>query len=208
MARKLNDTQLTILTNAAARDNRRVLPLPKLKAPAVAVTKTIKSMIADGFVEEIPATRDDDVWGHSETDGNTTLVITGAGLAAIGIEPEEATSLRAASKKSPTKAKKPATGAHKRPTSAKSGKAGVKAAGKSASPRAGLTKQMIVVGMLRRANGASIAELAKATDWQPHSVRGVLTATIKGRLNLPLVSEKGADGTRRYFIAPIRTGKE
>lgn len=48
------------------------------------------------------------------------------------------------------------------------------------------------------------AELAKATGWQPHSVRGVLTATIKKRLNLPLVSAKGEDGVRRYHIAVLR----
>lgn len=115
-----------------------------------------------------------------------------------------------AAQKAPTKVKKPATGAHKRPTSAKSGKGGVKAAKKAALPRTaakGLTKQQLVVGMLRRANGASIEELAKATNWLPHSVRGVLTATVKGRLGLPLVSEKGEDGVRRYFIAPIRTDK-
>jgi len=107
-------------------------------------------------------------------------------------------------------ARKPVTGAHKRPTAAKSGKGGTKLAKRTKSARTAgkaRTKQEIVISMLRRANGASIAELAKATEWQPHSVRGVLTATIKNRLNLPLISEKGEDGVRRYFVAPIRTGK-
>lgn len=46
MAKKLNDTQLTILTAAAGRDDRRVVPLPKLTAPHVTVQKTITKLLA------------------------------------------------------------------------------------------------------------------------------------------------------------------
>src|SRR5690606_18559350 len=98
MVKTLNDTQLTILSNAAARDDRRVLPLPKLKAPPTAVIKTIKSMIAAGLVEQIRATRDDETWEHAEGVDRTTLIITPAGLAAIGIADEATSSAKSGDK--------------------------------------------------------------------------------------------------------------
>lgn len=223
---KLDDTAMMILSSAAARTDMKAFPLPGgLQADETKVKKTLTSLVGRGMLEGVGATRDDVAWAEDEEGGRTTLVVTPSGLRALNIEPEEAAAQpitgnrtmpavvnkpaakTKTAKKTPTKTKKAPAGAHKRPTAAKSGKGGTKVAKKGASPRTGLTKQQIVVGMLRRANGASIAELAKATDWQPHSVRGVLTATIKNRLNLPLISEKGEDGVRRYFVAPIRTGK-
>lgn len=52
--------------------------------------------------------------------------------------------------------------------------------------------------LLKRKNGASIAEMAKATGWQQHSVRGAMAGAIKKRGHT-IVSEK-AEGTRRYRI--------
>lgn len=229
----INDTAATILANAAARPDLNVFPLPEtLKVNAATANKVLNKLVQSGLLAGVGATRDDLAWAEDEEGGRTTLVVTPSGLRAINIEPEEAaaqpiagnTTMPAAmhkpaaktktAKKAPSRpksVKKAPAGAHKRPTSAKSDTAGVKAAKKAASPRTaakGLTKQQIVVGMLRRANGASIEELAKATDWQPHSVRGVLTATVKKRLNLPLISEKGEDGVRRYYVAPLRSSKD
>ncbi|MEO1922775.1 MAG: DUF3489 domain-containing protein [Sphingomonadaceae bacterium] len=50
--------------------------------------------------------------------------------------------------------------------------------------------------MIRRKNGASIAEMAKTTGWQTHSVRGALAGALKKR-GLAISSEK-VDGVRRY----------
>lgn len=67
------------------------------------------------------------------------------------------------------------------------------------------TKQNIVLGMLRRANGASIAEIIEATDWQPHSVRGFFSGALKKRLKIDVVSARDAKtGERRYHIAAIK----
>ena len=53
--------------------------------------------------------------------------------------------------------------------------------------------------LLRRKNGASIAEMTKATGWQQHSVRGAIAGTLKKKRGLTIVSEK--DGiVRRYRI--------
>ena len=66
------------------------------------------------------------------------------------------------------------------------------------------TKQSIVLTMLRRTNGASIAEIIEATDWQPHSVRGFMSGALKKRLSIDVISEKGEDGVRRYYVAPLK----
>jgi hypothetical protein len=50
--------------------------------------------------------------------------------------------------------------------------------------------------LLARNNGASIAEMASATGWQKHSVRGALAGALKRR-GLIITSEK-VDGIRRY----------
>lgn len=56
-----------------------------------------------------------------------------------------------------------------------------------------------MIVMLRRVKGASIAELSKATGWQPHSVRAAISATIKKKLGLDVQSEKAGD-VRRYRV--------
>lgn len=52
--------------------------------------------------------------------------------------------------------------------------------------------------LLLRKNGATIAEMTKATGWQQHSVRGALAGAMKKRGHT-ITSDK-ADGTRRYKI--------
>jgi len=70
------------------------------------------------------------------------------------------------------------------------------------------SKKDAVLRLLRRQNGASVAELAEATSWQNHSVRGFLTATIKKKLGLPLVSTKAEGEERRYHIGALKPIKE
>jgi len=72
-----------------------------------------------------------------------------------------------------------------------------------AKPHAGkASKADAILKLLDRKNGASIADLQKATGWQPHSVRGFLSGTVKRRLGLRLQSERTGKGARRYLIAP------
>ncbi|MEL6485595.1 MAG: DUF3489 domain-containing protein [Pseudomonadota bacterium] len=60
------------------------------------------------------------------------------------------------------------------------------------------TKLDTLVKLLGRKNGASIAEMTKATGWQQHSVRGALAGALKKRGHT-IASEK-IEGTRRYRI--------
>lgn len=63
------------------------------------------------------------------------------------------------------------------------------------------SKHDLILSLLRRKRGASLAEIRSATDWQVHSVRGFLSGTVKKRLGLKLRSVKSKDGERRYTIA-------
>ena len=60
------------------------------------------------------------------------------------------------------------------------------------------TKLDTLERLLKRTNGASIAELTKAIGWQQHSVRGAMAGALKKRGHA-ITSEK-IDGTRRYRI--------
>ena len=57
-----------------------------------------------------------------------------------------------------------------------------------------------LVSMMRRPNGASVAELTQETGWQAHSVRGAISGSVKRKLGLRVLSEK-VGATRVYRIA-------
>lgn len=67
----------------------------------------------------------------------------------------------------------------------------------SAKP-ARATKRDLIVALLGRAEGASIAELMAATGWLPHTTRAALSGLRKRGL---LLERSSADGTSRYRIA-------
>jgi hypothetical protein len=71
--------------------------------------------------------------------------------------------------------------------------------GAPATPPAPKGKIGAVVALLRRPEGATLADMMAATEWQAHSVRGALSGAIKKGLGLEVVSEKSQDG-RRYRI--------
>lgn len=56
-----------------------------------------------------------------------------------------------------------------------------------------------IVGLLGRADGASIAEIMKATGWQAHSVRGFMSGHLK-KQGRSVQSEQDESGTRRYRL--------
>ena len=56
------------------------------------------------------------------------------------------------------------------------------------------SKQDEVIAMLRRPEGATVDEVARATGWQHHTVRGVFSGTLKRKLGLTLASAKEERG--------------
>jgi hypothetical protein len=62
------------------------------------------------------------------------------------------------------------------------------------------TKSAIVLGLLRRKKGATIAEIAKATKWQNHSIRGFISPSVGKKMGLKVESAKNEAGERAYRV--------
>ena len=63
------------------------------------------------------------------------------------------------------------------------------------------SKEALVIEMLRRPQGATIAQLMAATGWRANTVRGVFAGALKKRRGLAVTSEKPQGGERIYRIA-------
>ena len=64
----------------------------------------------------------------------------------------------------------------------------------------GITKSAKIIGLLRRNTGATIAELAKTTGGQRHSVHGFMSGTLKKKRGFDIHSTKEENKDRRYRI--------
>lgn len=187
---KLTDSQLVVLSAAAQRKDGAVLPLPKsLTINKGAATSVLKSLIKHGLIAERPATREDETWREAEGE-RLALVITEAGLSAIGVEPDEQSAALAT--RTDTKPKKPS------PTEASRNTGSVPQAAAGAI-RTG-TKQAMLIDLLSRKAGATIPEIVDATGWQAHSVRGAISGTLKKKLGLPVHSTVENERGRVYRV--------
>jgi hypothetical protein len=82
---------------------------------------------------------------------------------------------------------------------AKRAKSTAKKTSRSKSSSGG--KGATIIELLRRKEGVTLGDLTKATGWQPHSVRGFLSAQVGKKLGLKLQSTKREDGQRIYQLA-------
>ncbi len=164
---KLSETQTLILSRASQQPDRIALPLPD-RLRGGAANKVIVPLIKQGFLDEVEADlrKGEPTWRKTGDGHGTTLVITDAGLEAIGL-------------KTTTRLPDPETAKPKQ--------------------RAG-TKQALLIEMLRAPDGATIAEITKATNWQPHTARGSISGALKKRLGLTITSEKVPKRGRVYKI--------
>jgi len=99
---------------------------------------------------------------------------------------ETATPKKAKASKKPAKAKKAPKKAAK-VTKAKS------------APKSG-SKAAIVLDLMKRKEGVTLAEIAKATDWQNHSIRGFVSGHVIKKLGLKVESTRSEAGERTYRI--------
>lgn len=63
------------------------------------------------------------------------------------------------------------------------------------------SKQAQVIAMLKRPEGATIAQICDATGWQAHTVRGTFAGAFKKKLGLEISSSKEQGSERIYTIA-------
>ena len=186
---QLSDTQALILSAAAQRPEHIALPLPEsLRGGAAA--KVVGAMLTKGLIEEIDADmrKGEPVWRETGDGHGVTLVATDAGLAAIGIETEDANTGPVGADDAPSDA--PATDTPTEP----------KAAPKTRTPREG-TKQATLIAMLCAPDGATIDEIIAATGWQSHTVRGAMAGALKKKLGLEVASKK-IEGRGRVYSLP------
>ena len=191
---QLSDAQAIILSAAAQREDRNVLPLPgSLRGGAAA--KVVSALLKRGLIAETATdsrTKADAalnrIWRNDEDGRAILLHITDAGLAAIGIETDGDDS-------APTGADeaRSAEPPQDAPTEAAP-------APKARTPRAG-TKQAQLIEMLRAEGGATIDEIVEATGWKPHTIRGAMSGALKKKLGLTITSEKIEGRGRVYMIA-------
>ena len=88
-------------------------------------------------------------------------------------------------------------GTRKKATPAKKAKGAKKITSK---PKAdGTNKKAEVIAMMKRAKGATLAEIMKATGWQPHTVRGFVSI-LGSKGGETIESSKNAAGERTYKI--------
>ncbi|MBX3532591.1 MAG: DUF3489 domain-containing protein [Rhizobiaceae bacterium] len=169
---KTTDVQRAVLEAAAAREGGYAWPLPEAlglkKGSAVLVTK---ALLGKGLVKERRAKAGEPVWREDEKERPMTVLISHAGLAAIG------------------------TGALTAATSPKSADAAE--ADQRRMPRAG-TKLAILVALLTRDEGATVEEMVTATGWQAHTTRGVMSGVLSKRFGLAITSEK-IEGRGRVY---------
>ncbi len=62
------------------------------------------------------------------------------------------------------------------------------------------SKKAEVLSLLRRAKGATAAEIMKATGWLPHTVRGFISGTITKKLGLNVESTRAEGKERTYRV--------
>jgi hypothetical protein len=174
MTTDLTGAQRSLLAPACARHEQNIFPVvAKLKGGAVG--NVLKSLLKRQLVEEVPANDADTVWRCGDDGKPLTLRLTDAGVVALGGTVEGAAE-RGEGIIQPEIVEDdvPAT-------------------------KRGTTQEALLV-LLRRSEGATVAEMQAATGWQPHSVRGALSGLIRKKLGHEVMSAKEERG-RVYRIA-------
>ncbi|KQR83709.1 DUF3489 domain-containing protein [Sphingomonas sp. Leaf343] len=149
---KLSDLQTILLSRASQRQDRSLLPVPEgVRGDADRIDKAISALMKFGNAEEAPDAKPGQTW-RSDGDLRFGAVISDAGLVAIGIEPDGIGPV---------------------------GGAGEETLVESHAGFERPTKAALVLALLQREQGATMAELMEATGWLPHTTRAALTGIRK-----------------------------
>lgn len=168
----ITPTQQKLLEAAATRPDGAIHPLPA-NIRGGSEKKVIGSLTAKGWIGP---------GGLPDGDASLPLRITAAGRTAIGLVPDqEHFPAEDADQLTDNPLVETAPPAQEKP-----------------QPVRANTKQAMMIRMLHR--GATLDQLAAATGWRLHSVRGLISAVIRKRLGLRVISEKNQEGNRVYTI--------
>lgn len=151
----LSDAHLVILSTASARADQNLIPLPeRLGKRDDRIEMILDELVTHHLANRVAGVPADRTW-RTEDDERIGLVITSAGLKAIGLETDanvevdfeiEADSAEDTCSIKPTRAS---------------------------------SKQQQVIDMLSRDSGATLAELCEMSGWLKHSASAVLTGLRK-----------------------------
>ena len=174
---KLTETQTMVLSAGAQRPDNIALPLPKGLAGAAA-KMAVSKMIEHGWLQEVDANmrRGELLWRETGDGHGTTLVVTDAGLLAIGIGPIVAQRMAVTRHNA-------AETTHEKPPNQRAG-----------------TKQAMLIALLQVPEGATMEAIIAATGWQAHTARGAMSGALGKKLGLAVTSAKEAGRGRVYRI--------
>jgi Protein of unknown function (DUF3489) len=158
---KLTDTQLIVLSKSAQRaDGAAGVPHRMNKAAAA---KVGAGLVVRRLMREIRAKPGMPIWRMDDEGRGISLIITRTGREAIRLAEVAAPTLP--------------------PVGTKSAKRAVETARMESPAIAGLprsgSKQALLVTMLAKDKGASLAALVEATGWLPHTTRAAITGLRK-----------------------------
>ncbi len=170
---QLTNTQTTILTQATYRPDGNIEPLPPALRGGVR-TKVIDGLLARDLITKF------------HYPDHVEYYLTDAGYAAVG-------RTRPAPEPEP---------AHEADADFEAEMAAAESTWQDAPRRTrDNSKQAQVVAMLKRPEGATVAQIMGATSWQAHTVRGTFAGAFKKKLGLTITSEKPEGGERVYHAA-------
>ena len=177
---KLSDTQAALLAAAAARSDLSVLPAPEtLRLKGAALQRTLKALLGRGLIAEAPRTARAKMskWvGGPDADAGDRrrLIITPAGLEAIGVESPQAGD--------GTPDAVPEPRAHPETQRARPG-----------------GKLGVLLDAVSRPQGATLEDLTAASGWLPHTTRAAITRLRQRGFDVRIATM----GTRRaYHLVP------
>ena len=157
---QLSNTQTIILSAACAREDGLVFPVTA-SIKGGPVGNSLKSMLKRGLIAEFKASDLNTVWRHDEHLGPVTLKVTPLAYSALELDGSENSAAKQSHGVSP-----------------------------QTNPPRKSTKQALLIDLLKRPEGATIAEIADATGWRSHTIRGAMSGSLKKRLGLTITSEK------------------
>lgn len=167
----LTDTQLVILTTAAARESGRLLPAPpSVKARGGALGASLQSLIDKGYAAEIETGPGEDVWREDADRGRLALVITAAGLTALGVADEPDTPAGTTSQAGAPAVHDPAPPSDRVPPGSKRDR---------------------LVDLLAAETGATIETLTHELGWLAHTVRAAISGLRKRGIAVETVRDGG-----------------